>query len=158
MNLKVGAKSTLAMVYILNDDFRCFCAGDSEILYLNSVGSEVYTNIPHSLIGYQVEAGLIEQEASLDNPERYLVDNLLGDKAIRIEATTKMEMKKGHSLIVGTDGLFDNLSHRELASIVSKGSFEDGFMELFEYCSTQKSENWKKDDDISFIYLQKVSA
>lgn len=158
LDMKAGARCTLALATISQDCLRSFSVGDSEVIYWNSLGSQLYSNIPHSEIGYQIEAGVLEQEESLDDPDRYIVNNMLGDRSIRIEVASKMNIKKGHTVLLGSDGLFDNLSHEQLTEMVGKGSFEKSFEELVEKCLIQDKETWKKDDDISFVMLRKIKA
>lgn len=156
--LKVGARSTLAFATIINDNIRCFAVGDSEIVYWNGNGAEVYSNVPHSNTGYRVEAGILDQDESLDDPERHVVTNLVGDEAIRIESTSAFEVKKGHTILIGTDGLFDNVSHAELRELVAKGVFEKSFEMLTEICKKQEEDKWKKTDDIGFVLIRKIKS
>lgn len=158
LDLKAGARSTLALLTIENDFVRFYNVGDSEVIYWNSVGREIYSNIPHSLVGYGVEAGLIEQNESLDEPNRHIVTNLMGDAAIKIDATTKMELKAGHTIIIGSDGVFDNITHEELNAIVLANSFEQGFEQLANICEVQDPSSWKKDDDTSFFIIRRLKA
>lgn len=154
--MKVGARCTLSLAQIKNNHIRFNSVGDSEILYWNANSSEVYKNIPDSDIGHLIHAGAIEQDKSLDDSSRYLVSNLIGDKAVRIESTTSMELKKGHTILMGSDGLFDNLSHVELASVIAAGSIEESFQKLVNKCIEQNEDEWKKHDDISFIVIRKI--
>lgn len=158
ISLKAGAHCTLAMCSIGQGSFRSFSVGDSEILYLNSNGDALYSNVPHSTVGYKVESGVIDQESSLDDPDRNIVTNMLGDKSVRIEVSTKHELKRGHTILVGTDGVFDNISHESLMQLVGQGSFDDAFNELKKTCEERKLEDWKKDDDIGFLLLRKVQS
>ena len=158
LDLKAGARSTLAMLTLENDWVRFFNVGDSEVIYWNSVGREIYSNIPHSLVGYGVEAGLIDQNQSLDEPDRHIVTNLMGDAAIKIDATTKMELKAGHTIIIGSDGVFDNLTHEQLRPIALSSSFEDGFEQLSKLCEVQDKESWKKEDDTSFFLIRRLKT
>lgn len=155
LDLKVGARCTLSLGYIQDNFFSCHSTGDSEIIYWNANGKEIYSNIPHSEVGYLIESGALEQEESLDDPNRYLVANLIGDSAIRIESTSKMEVKKGHTILIGSDGIFDNISHQQLTEIIAKGSFEESFKELISICISQDPQSWKKPDDISFVVVRK---
>ena len=155
--LKVGAHSAIAMSTIEEDVLRSFSVGDSEILYSNAHGSEIYSNIPQSQVGYKVESGILDQEASLDDPERNVVNNMMGDPSIRIEVASKLILKKGHTIIIGTDGLFDNISHEKLLNLMGTGSFEKSFEDLTQLCS-ERGEDWKKDDDIAFVVLRKIKS
>jgi serine/threonine protein phosphatase PrpC len=158
LSLKAGAHATLSLGHIHQNKFRSYSVGDSEIIYWNSQGKELYSNVPHSEVGYLIQGGHLDQSESLDDPNRYLVTNLIGDSSIRIESASRIELKKGHTIVVGSDGLFDNLSHDELSSLISGGSFEESFKKLCDICEKQDPESWKKDDDISFIVVRKISA
>jgi len=154
--LKVGAKTTMALVSLVNNEFRAYSVGDSEILYWNAAGNLLFTNIPDSSVGYKVEAGVLAQQESLDDPTRYEVTNMMGDERISIEVSSAIEVKKGHSILVGTDGLFDNISHEDLGEILAQGKFDDAFTALCELCYVQKEGVWKKQDDIGFVFLRKI--
>ncbi len=158
IDLKVGAKSTLAFVSIKNETANFYSVGDSEIIYWNAHGNEVFTSTPHSNSGLKVRAGVTTQAEALSDPDRNLVNNLMGDEFIKIESTTGISIKKGHTILIGTDGLFDNLSHEQLTEIVGKGSFDKSFEELANICSVQDSETWLKNDDIGFVIIRKMKA
>lgn len=154
--LKAGAKSTLSVAEIIGDSVRYYFVGDSEIIHWNSVGRILYNSIPNSPVGHKIAAGLISQENSLDDPDRHYVNSLIGDDLIKINATNGIELKRGHFVLVGTDGLFDNVSHRELTSLIGEGSFEKIFSSLADKCIDRHYSNWKKEDDIAFILLSKL--
>lgn len=158
IDIKAGAKSTLAFGTIREDRVRFFSVGDSEILYWNAQGSLIFASTPHSLVGHKVKAGLLDQEESLKEPDRYIVNHLMGDEFISIETTNKAGLKKGHTILVGSDGLFDNISHEKLTELVGKGSFEKSFEELVKTCSEQNPDHWLKDDDISFVVVRKIKS
>lgn len=149
------AYTTLAFAALFDNELRSYSVGDSEIQYFNSSGATLYNNIPQSPVGYAVEAGYLSQEEALDHKDRNIVNNLLGDEHLRIEVASKVLLKKGYSVLVGSDGIFDNISHEELAEIIGRGSFDEGFKKLCYFCE-EKGENWRKDDDISFVFLRKI--
>jgi serine/threonine protein phosphatase PrpC len=161
-NTKVREKypeafTTLSFAALFSDDLRSYSVGDSEVQYYNNAGEIIYNNIPQSPVGYAVEAGMLSQEEGLDHNDRNIVNNLIGDEHLRIEVASKVTLKKGFTVIVGSDGLFDNISHETLHSHVGSGSFEEGFEKLCQLCS-QRGDDWRKDDDVSFILLRKVRA
>lgn len=156
MDLKAGAKTTIAFGQIKQDQVRFHTVGDSEILFWNAHGSLLYCSIPHSNIGHEIRAGLISQEDSLEAPHRNIVNHLLGDEFIRIEATSSISIKKGQTLVIGSDGLFDNISHESLTELIGKGQFDEGFKTLNDLCLKQEEGKWLKDDDIAFIVIRKT--
>lgn len=158
LDLKAGAHSTIALLTLINQQFRCYCVGDSEVIYWNAAGTLIYSNVPHSTVGHEIRAGTLEQEESLDHPDRNYVMNMLGDELIHIEVAGQLDVKKGHTILVGTDGLFDNISHDELGQMVAGGPYEKAFEALVERCVKKETSSWKKDDDIGFILIRKVKS
>lgn len=148
-----GAYTTLSLCFIHKGLIRSYSVGDSEIQYVNQMSEVLYNNIPHSPVGHAVEAGLLDQEESLDHTERNVVNNLIGDEVLRIEACSKFKIKKSHTVIVGSDGVFDNLSHDQLSTILGAKNFTNKYKELRDYCLT-RDETWRKDDDVSFLIVQ----
>lgn len=153
LNSFKGAYTTLSMCFLYKGLIRSYSVGDSEVQYTNHSAEVLYNNIPHSPVGHAVEAGIISQEESLDHQERNIVNNLMGDEVLRIEACSKFKLKKSHTVIVGSDGIFDNLTHDELSSILCGQRFSSAFKELTQYC-INRDESWRKDDDVSFIIIQ----
>ena len=158
LDLKVGARCTLTFCELDNNYIQAFSVGDSEVIGWNHLGTEIYSNIPDSATGHSIEAGYMTQEESLNDPERYIVNNMIGDKTLRVEVSSKIETKKGHTYLVGSDGLFDNFSHKALYAMIGEGSFEESLKDLVLKCQEQKSELFQKNDDISFVLVRKVKA
>lgn len=158
VDLKVGARSTLAMAHVNNSSIQFFSVGDSEAIYWNAAGSEIFSTTPHSPVGSKIAAGLTTQEDSLQDPERFLVSNMMGEEFVKIECTTSLQLKKGHTILIGSDGVFDNISHEKLAEIVAQGVFEDCFEDIVKLCTEQDENEWLKKDDISFVLLRKIKA
>ncbi|WP_412473721.1 PP2C family protein-serine/threonine phosphatase [Halobacteriovorax sp. YZS-1-1] len=157
-DLKAGARATLAFAEIKYDNIRFYHVGDSEILYWNAHGNELYTSTPHSGVGHMVKAGVLGQEESLSHPERNYVNNLMGDDLIKIESTSSSIMKKGHTVLIGSDGLFDNIPHDTLTELIGQGGFDKSFEDLVNFCKTQTEDKWLKFDDTSFVVIRKVKA
>ena len=156
--LKVGALATLAIVQINNDRVSFHTVGDSEIIYWNALAREIYSSIPHSIVGAKIEAGVTTQKESLEDPERHIVTNMMGDEFVRIQSSSSFKLKKGHTILIGSDGVFDNISHRRLEEIVAKGKFDESFHEISEICTKQDPESWHKDDDIAFVLIRKIRS
>ena len=95
---KAGAHSTIALLTLINQQFRCYCVGDSEVIYWNAAGTFNLPNVPHSTVGHEIRAGTLEQEESLDHPDRNYVMNMLGDELIHIEVAGQLDVKRTHHL------------------------------------------------------------
>lgn len=157
IDLKVGAKSTCSLAQVDGESIRFVNIGDSESILWNANGAEIYSSTPHSTTGHKIEAGLVNQEDSLDDPDRFMVDHFIGDEILKIDFASGLLFKKGQTLLIGSDGLFDNLTHQELQDFVATGQFEPQFEKLVDRCLHQESD-WRKFDDLSFLVIRKVKA
>lgn len=157
--LKVGALTTIAFGVLEDNWLRFYSIGDSEILYTNNRGDIRYANIPHSPVGHGLEAGLIEPTEALDQPNRNIVNNLLGSEIFYFEGSSSIEVKKGHSVLIASDGVFDNIPKEDLSQLISSSLFDEAALKLDEMCRKNlELDTWKKDDDISFVFLRRIRA
>lgn len=156
-DLKVGAKTTHSAALLKKHELRIYSIGDSEVLLSNTKGQLIYSNIPQSPVGYGVEAGYLDQSEALDDPQRHLVNHLLGDEILRFEASSSIGFKKGYSLLIGSDGIFDNHDHEKLLDIIGGGAFDESFEALCKLCDEKQTEQ-RKDDDVSFFFIRRVRS
>ena len=148
------AKTTFTLCHYKEDHFYFLSIGDSEIIVFDEEDI-LYQNISHSPIGFQVQAGTLEEEEALQEPGRNIVSFLLGDKVFHIDSSSKFKFEKGMTLVCGSDGLFDNFTYTEIQEHLDNG-FEEGTQEIKEACDNQLNrETWYKDDDICFFIIRK---
>jgi serine/threonine protein phosphatase PrpC len=116
-----GAAATLAVVEIEGRTARSYHAGDSMVLVTGQRGRRKWLNVPHSPVGYAVEAGLLDRGDALHHEDLHLVSNILGSEDMRIELGGKVRLAPRDTIIVASDGLSDNLHLDEIVEIVRKG-------------------------------------
>ena len=119
--LGTGAAATLAVVEIQGMRMRAYHAGDSMVLVTGQRGRIKWLNIPHSPVGYAVEAGLLDRGEALHHEDLHLVSNLLGCKDMRIEIGPTVSLAPRDTIVVASDGLSDNLHLEEIVGLVRKG-------------------------------------
>ena len=113
-DLGTGAATTLALVEIQDRTIRTYHVGDSEILVTGQRGKVKLQTIPHSPIGYAVEAGLMEEEEAIHHEARHVISNVIGSDQMRIEMGPPTELAPRDTLLLASDGLFDNLFPDEI--------------------------------------------
>jgi serine/threonine protein phosphatase PrpC len=86
----------------------------------------------HSPVGYGVEAGLIDEDAAIHHEERHLVSNLLGFPTMHIEVGPPVTLAAKDTVVIASDGLYDNLTMEEIAEVCRKG-------QLLSVCEALKS-------------------
>jgi serine/threonine protein phosphatase PrpC len=158
--LGIGAGTTLALVEIRGEALRAYHVGDSEILVVGQRGRVRYRSVPHSPVGYGVEAGLIDRREALGHEERYLLSNLVGSPEMRIEIGPVMRLRPRDVVLLATDGLHDNLHDGEVVELVRKGPLGRSAAGLVERggsrmtCPSQGEPS--KPDDLSFILFRRT--
>jgi serine/threonine protein phosphatase PrpC len=117
----VGAATTLAVVEINGAWIRPYHVGDSAILVVGQRGKIKLLTIAHSPVGYAVEAGVLGSEEAIHHEHRHLVSNIVGSADMRIEVGPELMLRPRDTLVLGSDGLFDNLFVSEIVEFVRKG-------------------------------------
>ncbi len=119
--LGTGAAATLVVVEIQGGTMRAYHAGDSMALVTGQRGRIKWQNIPHSPVGYAVEAGLLDRGEALHHEDLHIVSNLLGVQDMRIELGPQVRLAPRDTVVLASDGLSDNLHFEEIVELVRKG-------------------------------------
>lgn len=159
MALGVGAGSTLAAVEICGHILRSCHVGDSMILVVGKRGRIKLETVSHSPVGYAVEAGLLDRDDALHHDERNVVSNMVGFPDMRIEIGPGIRLAPLDTVVLASDGLFDNLYIEEIANIVRRGSLERVMPHLAAVCEERMRAPVagapSKPDDLAFMLLRR---
>lgn len=155
LQLGIGAYTTLVVVEVINDTVRTYHIGDSEVLICGSHGKIKHQTISHSPVGYAVEAGLIDETEALHHEERHIVSNMLGSEETHITVSTQIKLAKYDTLLIASDGLFDNLHRDEIVTLMRKGELHTAAENLFNQASERMvnpgREFPSKPDDLTLL-------
>lgn len=155
LELGRGAGTTLAVVEVAGTSIRHYHVGDSGILVCGQRGKVKVQTVAHSPVGYGVEAGLLDARQALHHDQRHLVSNVLGMADMRVEVGSELKLAAHDTLVVASDGLFDNLHISEIVDLVRKGPLEQACIQLHTLANqrmTQPSETQpSKADDLTFL-------
>ena len=132
VGLGLGAATTFAGVLIDEGTVRSVHVGDSVVLMCGQRGRRKLQTVSHSPVGYAVEAGILDEREALRHEDLHLVSNLLGVGDPRIEISTEVQMKPRDTIVIGSDGLFDNFVTDEIVEMVRKGDLLDVTVHLVE--------------------------
>ncbi|MBT8485111.1 MAG: serine/threonine-protein phosphatase [Phycisphaerales bacterium] len=120
-DLGVGAATTVSVVEITGSALRPYHVGDSVILVVGQRGKLRLETVAHSPVGYALEAGLIDANEAMHHEDRHLVSNVVGSPDMRIEVGAVLRLHPRDTVVLGSDGLFDNLHRDEVIEMVRKG-------------------------------------
>jgi len=163
LGLKIGAASTLAIVEISGHTIRPYHVGDSQIMVIGQRGKVKHLTKAHSPVGYAIEAGLLQTDEAMHHEDRHLVSNLVGAADMHIEVGPSIDLTPHDTVIIASDGLFDNAHHDEIVEACRKGPLLGVARKLATLCrermATTDAEQPSKPDDLTFIvYRERVSS
>ena len=155
MRKETGEATTVAIAEINKNSIRSYHVGDSEILVTGQRGKIKLQTLPHSPVGYAMESGLLNEEEAIMHSDRHYVSNTVGQGDMHISIGSPVILNKRDTVLLGTDGLFDNLLKEEIVEIVRKGPLEKCAQLLIETVLERMSEyderRPSKPDDVTFI-------
>lgn len=153
-----GSACTLAAVGIEGRTARPLHVGDSEIVIVGQRGRERFRTIAHSPTGYMLEAGLIDEAEALSHKDRHVVSNVVGTEDMRIDVGPTIELATRDTVLVASDGLFDNLMLDEIKELIRKGPMEEVVEGLYRAAWGRMTEPTpglpSKRDDLSFVVFR----
>ena len=75
---------------------------------------------------------MIDEVEAMHHEERHIVSNVLGTPEMRIELGPMLRMAARDTVLLATDGLFDNLHVPEVVEFVRKGPLKTAVRRLAE--------------------------
>lgn len=157
-----NAATTLASVFIAENSLRTFHVGDSGVLVVGGRGRLKYQTVAHSPTGHAIEAGTLNEDEALLHEDRYLVSNILGHDPISIEISTSLKLAARDTVLLASDGLFDNLYLTEICQIACQRPIQKACDALAEAASsrmaTPSDDFPNKVDDLTIVLIRLSGA
>ena len=157
-----GAATTLAVVEIQDASVRPYHVGDSMIVVVGQRGKVKLKTVSHSPVGYAVEAGLMEESEALQHEDRHLVSNMIGAPDMRIEIGPTLKLAPYDTLLLASDGLFDNLFVGEIVEYLRAGPLAEAARALAEAARRRMESDDEghpsKPDDLTFVAFRRRSG
>ncbi|MGD9855433.1 MAG: PP2C family serine/threonine-protein phosphatase [Planctomycetaceae bacterium] len=117
----IGAATTIAVVEVNDRHVRPYHVGDSEILVAGGRGKIKLQTVSHSPVGMAVESGMLDQKEAMHHVERHIVSNVVGSANMRIEIGPPLKLAARDTVLLASDGLFDNLHLNEIVVHFRRG-------------------------------------
>lgn len=157
--LGVGAGSTLAAVEISQDTIRTCHVGDSMILVTGNRGRIRMQTVSHSPVGYAIEAGILDENEAMHHDDRNVVSNVVGLPNMRIELGPALRLAAYDTVLLASDGLFDNLYIEEITGHIRSGPLERAMQRLAAACRERMERptvgSPSKPDDLTFMLYRR---
>jgi len=153
-----GSATTLIAVELQNYQIRSYHVGDSMILVVGQRGKVKSYTVSHSPTAYALEAGIINEKEAMQHNDRHIVFNVVGSTDMSITIGNSLKLAKYDTLLIASDGLFDNLYLEEIIELIRKGPLQKVATQLAEKCTARmqapKSDQPRHADDLSFILFR----
>ncbi|NND96540.1 MAG: SpoIIE family protein phosphatase [Pirellulaceae bacterium] len=155
LDLGIGAATTVTVVEINDRVARAYQVGDSMALVIGQRGAIKWKSMPHSPVGYAIESGMLGEADAMHHDERHIVSNLVGSRDMHIEIGPARTLAARDTVVVGSDGLFDNLHLDEIVEFARSGKPLDR-MQRLECLATKRmhdpdEEKPGKPDDLTIL-------
>jgi serine/threonine protein phosphatase PrpC len=100
------------------------------ILVVGQRGKIKLQTVCHSPVGFAVESGYLDEREAMHHEDRHLVSNFVGSPEMRIEIGAPLTMAAWDTLLIASDGLFDNLHIPEIVERIRKGPLDVGVRKI----------------------------
>jgi serine/threonine protein phosphatase PrpC len=158
----IGSGTTLAVAEIFVDTLRPYHVGDSEIHVVGQRGRIRLQTVSHTPVAYAVEAGMLDGEEAIHHDQRHIVSNHVGSADMRIEVGSPLVLNRYDTVLLGTDGVFDNLHMSEVVETIRCGSLERAAVELASAASARMDApvagKPSKPDDLTFVLYRRSAG
>jgi serine/threonine protein phosphatase PrpC len=156
--LGIGAGTTAVAVEIDGRVARSYHVGDSLAIVTGQRGRKKHETVGHSPVAYALEAGMLNQEEAMRHHQRHIVSNILGSPEMRIEVGPPIDLASRDTVLLASDGLFDNLHAREIVDIIRRGELGeccDRLVSLARHrMQTPETDQPCKPDDLTIILFR----
>lgn len=156
----VGAATTVVVAEIEERRYRTYHVGDSEALVTGQRGRVKWRTISHSPVGYATASGILEAGDAMVHEDRHYVDSMLGLEGMRVDVGERRPFAALDTLVLGSDGLFDNVEEEELVQIIRSGPLTRSAEQLCQSArqAMQGDAAVGKPDDLAFILYRPTSG
>jgi serine/threonine protein phosphatase PrpC len=163
LGLGLGAATTFAALEIQTDSVRPYHIGDSVIMAVGQRGRIKMQTVPHSPVGFAVEAGVMDEREAMHHEDRHIVSNVIGIPEMSLEVGSGRKLAQRDTVILASDGLLDNLHLDEILERIRVGPIKKAAERLCADClkrmQTQREGQPHKPDDLTFIlYRPKMKS
>lgn len=144
-------RTTIVAAILQRGELHCAHVGDSRLYHFRD-GQLLYRTEDHSIVQMLHRKGHISKQAMRTHPDRHKLYNCLGgEKLPQIDLAKTQNLRDGDTLLLCTDGLWDNLSDEKIGEVLLGGYVNNTIPSLLSLAESLNGEN---SDNISGIGVQ----
>ena len=150
-----GSGTTVSVVTIECQGIRSYHVGDSATMVIGRRGRIKFQTTPHSPVGIAEANGQLDEIAAMIHPNRHVINNIIGMPDMWIDIGRPTQLAELDTVILASDGLWDNLYRDEVAGLVGNRSLMESANGIFRMATDrmkrEPDSEFGKPDDLSFI-------
>ena len=150
-----GSGTTVSVVTIERRGIRSYHVGDSATMVIGRRGRIKFQTTPHSPVGIAEANGQLDEIAAMIHPYRHVINNIIGMPDMWIDIGRPIQLADLDTIILASDGLWDNLYRNEVAGLVGNQSLmmaANGILRrATDRMKCEPDSEFGKPDDLSFI-------
>ena len=150
-----GSGTTVSVVTIERRGFRSYHVGDSAAMVIGRRGRIKFQTTPHSPVGIAEANGQLDEKAAMIHPARHMINNIIGMPDMWVDIGRPIQLADLDTVILASDGLWDNLYRDEVAELVGNRSLMECANGIFRMAidrmKRKPGSDFGKPDDLSFI-------
>jgi PPM family protein phosphatase len=155
-----GAATTLVVAQLTAASLRSYHVGDSELLAVGQRGRIKQRVVPHSPTGFAVEAGLLNEHDAVQHDQRHVLFNVIGSQDMRVEIGPALQLAVHDTVLLASDGLFDNLFIDEIVDSIRVGPLAEAADRLVERVRARMNGEGSADqpckpDDLTIVLFRR---
>lgn len=120
----LGAGATLVVAEYREGSVRIIHVGDAGAILCSNRGRIKFMAVAHAPVAMAVEIGILDESEALSHCDRNIISNCVGAVDMRIEIGPRVPMAIRDTLVLASDGLFDNLTSEEISELIRAGNFQ----------------------------------
>lgn len=155
----IGAGATLVVAEYRDGSLRIIHVGDASAVVCSNRGRLKFLAVGHAPVAMAVEIGVLNEEEALLHEDRNIISNCVGSTKMKIEIGPRLAMAARDTLVMASDGLFDNLTSEEIVQIIRAGHFESQVDLLIEESRSRMinaDEYTGKPDDLTILSFRQT--
>lgn len=156
----MGSATTIVVATITGRFLRTYHVGDSGLLQIGQRGRIKQQTVAHSPVGFAQASGMLSEEEALHHAQRHYVSNTLGVAEMSIEVGPALQLDRRDTVVLASDGLFDNLRIDEIVARARAGPLDQCAERLqataLHRMATPFTSQPSKPDDLSFLLFRRT--
>jgi len=117
-----GSGTTVSVVTIECQGIRSYHVGDSATMVIGRRGRIKFQTTPHSPVGIAEVNQELDEKSAMIHPNRHVINNIIGMPDMWIDIGRPIQLADLDTVILASDGLWDNLYRDEVVGLVGSRS------------------------------------